>query len=181
VARVKKTPDNPNGLTWRQRLFISYYLGKAKANATEAARLAGYASPREQGYENLTKPDIRAAIAAQMAEVTLPADEVLARLAEHATGDMGQFVKVDGKGNVSLDLKGARAADRLRLIKKIKVDPNGVSFELYDAQAALVQLGKYYGFFSDRSADAKPDTSSAIQDYLDSDPEAPPDPPVPDP
>ena len=48
-------------LTEKEHLFANYYLGEAKMNATEAAKLAGYSehSARQQGYENLTKPYIK--------------------------------------------------------------------------------------------------------------------------
>lgn len=53
-------------LTEKQRRFVEAYMGKARGNATEAARLAGYKGNRETlasvGKENLRKPQIREAI-----------------------------------------------------------------------------------------------------------------------
>lgn len=51
-------------LTERQQRFVEYYA--ACANATEAARQAGYSRGRARviGAENLTKPAVRAALAA---------------------------------------------------------------------------------------------------------------------
>jgi len=50
----------------KQEAFVAAYIGPAKGNATEAARLAGYegsyAVLRSIGSENLTKPNIAAAI-----------------------------------------------------------------------------------------------------------------------
>lgn len=52
-----------NGLTPKQHAFVAAYIGPARGNASEAARLAGYqGSLRAIGYENLTKPDIISAI-----------------------------------------------------------------------------------------------------------------------
>jgi phage terminase small subunit len=48
-------------LTPRQQRFVDAYDG----NATRAARVAGYGSPTMQGYENLRKPHIKAAIDAR--------------------------------------------------------------------------------------------------------------------
>ncbi len=57
-------------LTEKQRRFVEAYMGEAKGNATEAARLAGYKGDydtlRSVGSENLTKPAIRDAIDARV-------------------------------------------------------------------------------------------------------------------
>lgn len=42
-------------LTAKQSTFIDAYLGKAKMNAAQAARIAGYKHPETQGAENLRK------------------------------------------------------------------------------------------------------------------------------
>ena len=42
-------------LTAKQSAFIDAYLGEAKMNATQAARIAGYKHPEVQGAENLRK------------------------------------------------------------------------------------------------------------------------------
>lgn len=46
-----------NRLTDKQKAFIDAYCGQAKMNATEAARMAGYKHPKQQGHETLTKLD----------------------------------------------------------------------------------------------------------------------------
>lgn len=45
------------GLTEKQKKFAERYAANG-GNATEAAEFAGYSIPKEQGYENLTKPHI---------------------------------------------------------------------------------------------------------------------------
>lgn len=42
-------------LTAKQNTFIDAYLGEAKMNAAQAARIAGYKHPETQGAENLRK------------------------------------------------------------------------------------------------------------------------------
>ena len=58
-------------LTYKQSLFVAYYLGECDGNATKSARLAGYKGNERTlisvGNENLTKPNIKAAIALQTA------------------------------------------------------------------------------------------------------------------
>jgi phage terminase small subunit len=79
----------------KQRAFVVAYL--VCLNAAEAARRAGYSekTARSIGAENLTKPDIAAAIKAGFETKAMPSEEVLARLAEHARGSMGDFLRVD--------------------------------------------------------------------------------------
>jgi hypothetical protein len=61
----------PVKLTHRQHAFIAAYLGDARLNATEAARLAGY-SPKTAysiGHDLLKKPEIQQVITAWRDEV----------------------------------------------------------------------------------------------------------------
>jgi hypothetical protein len=58
-------------LTLKMQRFVDAYMGAAGGNATEAARMAGYAGSdavlAQVGGENLRKPQIAAAIAARRA------------------------------------------------------------------------------------------------------------------
>lgn len=134
-------------LTDKQSLFVDHYV--ACLNGAEAARRAGYsdASARQIASENLSKPDIRAAIDARLAECVMPPSEILTRLSEHARGSMADFVSFKGRG-VTLDLKKAALADKLHLVKRFSKTKQGVTIELYDSQAALVTLAKHYGLLS---------------------------------
>lgn len=153
MPRKKTSTDLPSGtkaeLTDKQRLFVLEYL--ACWNGTEAARRAGYSedSARQIATENLSKPSIRAEIERQMTERAMPANEVLARLAEHARGSLGEFIGTDEKGKPD---RFSLASDKpLHLVKKVSVTDKGWSFEMYDAQAALVHIGKHHGLFVDKS------------------------------
>lgn len=135
-------------LTDKQQLFVQHYV--ACLNGAEAARRAGYApaSARQIASENLSKPDIRAAVDAALAEAAMPAGEVLARLTDHARGSMDDFLSVSGRG-VRLDLKRAKELGVLHLVKKYSKTDRGVSVELYDRHAALELLGKHHRLFTD--------------------------------
>jgi len=56
----KVAPKDSDKLTLKQQLFVEAYLGEAKGNATEAARIAGYKGNEitlaAVGAENLRKP-----------------------------------------------------------------------------------------------------------------------------
>lgn len=137
------------GLTTKQRAFVEAYLA-CGFNATEAAKRAGYSEKTAYsiGWENLRKPEIGAAIRQALAERAMPADEVLARLAEHARGSIGAFLSTDDDGKPNgFSLSSERP---LHNVKKVSVTDKGWSFEMYDAQAALVHLGKHHGLFSDK-------------------------------
>jgi phage terminase small subunit len=81
-------------LTKKQRDFVFHYTDSW--HATKAAIAAGYSerSAYSIGSENLKKPEILAAIEAHIAQI-MPKGETLSRLAEHARGSMGDFLRVD--------------------------------------------------------------------------------------
>lgn len=152
------------GLTDKQRAFVEAYL-TCGFNATEAARRAGYSERTAHaiGWENLRKPEIAAAIQQGLSERTMPADEVLARLAEQARGTMDDFL--DDAGDI--DLKRARDRGRLHLVKTRGVTKEGGRIELYSAQTALEILAKHHKLLTDNIAiSGKIDVSKLSDDEL---------------
>lgn len=134
-------------LTDKQRVFVAEYT--ACWNATEAARRAGYTHPNKQGPALLVNLGIKAAVAARLAELAMPADEVLTRLAQHARGSMGDFIRVDGEGKpLGFDFGPGTPQ---HLIRRLSITDKGITFELYDAQAALTTLARGHGLLVDRS------------------------------
>jgi hypothetical protein len=73
-------------LSDKQHAFVAAYLGKAEQNATEAARIAGYKHPNQQGPRLLVNVGIQEAIAAWREEVKTEAITLqayrIARLAD---------------------------------------------------------------------------------------------------
>ena len=145
-------------LSRKQQAFIEHYL--TSWNATQAAIAAGYSqkSARAIGAENLTKPDIQAAIQARLVELKMTADEVVTRLTEHARGSLAPFMRVSLTG----DLKGFDLSDDkpLHLLHKVSVTKRTygdvteetVAIERYNAQTALTLLGKHHKLFTDNVA-----------------------------
>lgn len=147
----------------KQRAFVAEYL--RDFNATQAAIRVGY-SPKSAysiGQENLKKPVIADAIKQALSEKAMSADEVLTRLAEHARGDMGDFIDIDSM-SFSLDLNKAKEKGLTRLIKKVRdrvvmtsnkdgeeTETHTLEIELYDAKSALDTLAKYHGLLVDRT------------------------------
>lgn len=138
-------------LTAKQAAFAEHYI-RCK-NATDSARLAGYAGDDNAlaviGHRNLRNAKIRDEIARLASLQAMPPSEVIERLTEHARIDMSDFIKIQA-GLPFIDLEKAKQAAKLHQLKKFKVTKQGVEIELYDAQAALVQLGRHYGLFTDK-------------------------------
>lgn len=142
-------------LTGKQALFVEEYL--MRRNATEAAARAGYRGDREVlaavGYENLRKPQISEAISRRTTESAMSADEVLARLADQARSTIDDFISfnVAPYPTFTLDLAKARELGAMHVIKKIKYNAEGhPEIELYDAQSALIQIGRYHKLFAEK-------------------------------
>lgn len=157
--RRAKATDERSTMTAKQQLFIEAFLGAARGNATEAARLAGYAGKTRAQWQNqadevMSNQKIREAIGARLAEAKacLKADEVLEELSEQARASIDDFLT----GN-ELDLEKARALGKMHLIKKIAWTKDGIRIELRDQHAALVDLGRYHKLFVERRENTGPD------------------------
>ena len=139
-----------DGLTDKQRVFVEKYLGAAHFNATESARAAGYKGNRNTlavvGHENLRKPKIAELVKKHFAEIAMEREEVLARLADQARGTLDEFV--NARGNI--DLARARRSGKMHLLKSYSRTDKGDRIEIYDAQSALVQIGRHHGLFVDK-------------------------------
>lgn len=139
--------------TNKQQAFISEY--PIDFNATQAALRAGY-SPRtaySMGHENLKKPEIMAEIDRVLEKRVMSRNEALFRLASQAKSDLGAFAdffKPDHNGVQRFDWQKAKAAGLTYLIKKFKSTRDGDQIELYDAQTALVHVGRHYKLFTDK-------------------------------
>jgi len=75
----------------QQRRFVEHYMGAARGNATEAARLAGYSEP-SYGRQLLTKSHVKQAIRALTRAETLSRAEVRRRLSQQATATLDDVV-----------------------------------------------------------------------------------------
>lgn len=153
----------------KQRLFIAAYL--ETWNATEAARRAGYSdkTARSIGAENLTKPDIQAAIESGIAEI-MPKGEVLTRIAARARAsiadvlslpsteprpepDPGDFsaklAAIQAPSRWAIDLIKAQQTGGIHQIKKLKSGKYGDEIETYDPLPALELLAKHLKMLDD--------------------------------
>jgi phage terminase small subunit len=138
--------------TGKQAMFIQFYA--ETLNATKAATLAGYSAKTaySAGARLLKDVEIAKEIDALLAAKVMGISEVLVRLAGHARSDMGEFAYIEND-------KDLETHDQSHLVKKFKkkrrrfkdgAEEETIELELYDAQAALVHIGKYHKLFADR-------------------------------
>ena len=140
-------------LTAKQRRFVEEYVGPANFNASEAARRAGYSEKTAYsiGHENLSKPEIEAAIEERLDELSMSAAEATKRLTDWARADPSEVIEVHEGGRWSLDLEGAIETGAIRLIKELSYDAEGrPKVKLHDAKDAVIQLAKIRGLYVDR-------------------------------
>ena len=151
-----------NGLTGKQRAFVLEYA--KDFNATQAAIRAGYSQKTAYatGWENLRKPEIQSAVEAEFRRRSVSVDEIVARLFEQATANVGDFIVVNPDGDriafsPEMLKEHGRLVKRVRAKTTVKFDSKGdqieyttLELELYDAQKALEILGKHLGMISGR-------------------------------
>jgi phage terminase small subunit len=157
-------------LTPKQQRFVDEYL--IDLNATQAAIRAGYSAKtaRSISNENLTKPDIQAAIAkamnARSGRVEITQDMVLRELAKIGFSDIRKVVRwgetevrmVDGEEGEAEDMvpyHGLALIDSAEIddstagaIAEVSQGRDGLKVKMYDKRGALVDLGRHLGMFA---------------------------------
>jgi phage terminase small subunit len=138
-------------MTPKQTRFVEEYL--VDLNATQAAIRAGYSvnTAKEIGYENLTKPHIRAKVDERLLDLSMSAAEVTKRIADIARGDVADVVEILPGGSWRIDLKKAVRLGKTWLIHELAFDRQGnPKVKLYSAHEALRDLARVHGLFNDK-------------------------------
>lgn len=137
----------PRGINLiRRQLFVRHYL--ECRNATQAARLAGYAHPGSQGDRILRHPAVQAALAEWLAASTLDPGEITARLGQIARGIPSHCWSIED-GKLQLDLEALREAGLLWLVAGVTDGKYGQAIKLQSAQDALGTLAKIHGLLTE--------------------------------
>lgn len=161
--------QDDNILTDKQKLFCQFFANNR--NATQAAIKAGYSknTATEIGYENLTKPHIRAEVdrikKLMSQAIMLSPDDIVERYMRIAFADMTdvaewgteEVVDIDKSGNIQIDQNGnvkkikriyfnVKDHDQVDggLISEIKMGSQGLSVKLESRQKALEWLSNYF-------------------------------------
>jgi hypothetical protein len=138
--------DEVQSLQWRMRLYVHYYLTESQGDGPDAARRAGYPHPAVASSRLLKNRNVAAAIAART-EAALSSDEILGRLADMATYDIGDCLDpVTGQ----VDVGKLIASGKTHLIHAIEPTANGVKVKLASHRDALELLGKFRKLFVER-------------------------------
>lgn len=140
---MSDTPEQLKPLGGKRKAFVEAYCGTARFNATEAARIAGYKDPGNEGWRLRKNADIRAHIDEFLTEHSLTATEILHELTDVAMRDLDEEVEV----------------------RRFGKDDNGdpILSARMDASAklkALELLGKHQVLFTDKRELAGPDGSA---------------------
>lgn len=113
----------------KRRAFAEAYVGEARFNATEAARIAGYKDAHNEGWRLKRNADVAAYVRERLADQALAADEVLAELSDLAMAEWRDFL------DIRRDKDGEIVSVRMDLSGKVK---------------ALELLGKAHAMFTDK-------------------------------
>ena len=157
------------GLTAREKAWADAYI--LTLNKAEAARRARYKGDNVQlatiGWQNYRKPYIKVYLKDKLEAMVMSADEVLARLAGMAQSSIEDYIDILPGGRMILtNFEQAKNAGVLHLIKKLKITKEGPEIELYDAQAALVHIGKAHGLFKETTTNLNLDLSQLTNEQL---------------
>lgn len=144
-------------MTKKQKRFVDEYL--IDLNATQAAIRAGYSpdTAKQMGSENLSKPDLRAAIDRAIAERSrrtgINQDRVIRELAKVAFLNPVDVIDMDEatiRGEANRDDTACIASVK---VKTIPTDDGTITereVKTYDKLKALELLGKHLGMFTDK-------------------------------
>lgn len=153
----KAVKKREKGLTSRQQRFVEEYL--LDLNATQAAIRAGYAPANadKQGWQQLEKPRVSAAIqkakAARTERTNVTADKVVRELARVGFSDVQSVARVTDEG-IAVRLSEDWTEDDSRCVQSIgeSFDKSGrrqVTVKLHDKMRALEALAKHTKVYDD--------------------------------
>lgn len=148
----EESPEEP--LSDREQAFVAAYFRNG-FNAASAWRETQHQAATttvasSAGWRMRHRPRVAAEIERRLDASKLQASEVVALLEEQARGNLGRYVEADGEG-YRFNFEALREDGAERLVKKVKFGQGGtVSFEFYDAQAALDKLARVHGLYQDR-------------------------------
>lgn len=136
-------------LSPKHQEFINQYIA-CYFNGTEAYKRvypqSSYDAARANAPRLLANDSIAEEIKRRIDEHAMSADEVLMRLGEQARAEQSQYLTAQG-----VDLESLIRNGKGHLVKGIKETKYGRDIEFYDAQAALVHIGKHHKIFVDRT------------------------------
>lgn len=151
-----------NQFTGLQLAFIDAYVGEAKFNTTEAARIAGYKGNGTTlavvGYENLRKPYIAKEIKARLEARAMTSSELLTRWGDQARIDVSGYYTTEG----GFDIKGFTKDGYGHLIKTVRPGKYGPTVEFHDALKSQELIARHLDMLSNKSVVVEVDGGSLV-------------------
>jgi hypothetical protein len=140
-------PENPEGLSPRELLFVAAYCGPANFNATDAYAMAGYRRSTANACRLIARERIAQAIARKVAERTqrlqaMAGNEALERLTRVGRSTIREFLP---PGHYLRALPD----EVLMLVKSVRPTKYGDVIEVHDAMRAVELLAKAAGKLKD--------------------------------
>lgn len=121
----------------KEKAWFESYFGKARFNATEAARVAGYKWPDKIGWRK--KEKFKDAIAERMEEMTMTADEALALLSKMARAPQAKYMMPTGP-----DMRRLIDAGHADMISEVKKSQGSITVKFHDQKDAIKTILKVY-------------------------------------
>lgn len=156
-------------MTDQQRLFVNAYLGEARGNATQAARIAGYAEPNKAGWRIKNEPDVKNELERRLADSAMSANEVLFRLSNLAHATMADAFDRQEVGNSylpTLNFQTMFDSGLINAVRKIKKVEFGTEIQLQDTVAALKLLMQYHGLLKQDESRTAADILNEVTDIV---------------
>jgi phage terminase small subunit len=124
-------------LTEKRQKFVAAYLGAARLNASEAARIAGYAAPGTEGHRLLQIAEIQEAIAEWRDEIRKQgiADQTF-RIERLNDLDRRYWELIEARSEQYVDVPGGETG---LLVKQYKSDGDGGLVAEYVADVAITK------------------------------------------
>ena len=157
-------------LTAKEKAWADAYLVTlSKAGAARIAKYKGDSNTLAHvGWENYRKEYIQAYMKDKLDQMAMPVNEVLARFAAMASSNLSDFASIKTTKDLEEREDGA-------VVKKFKRDiitdqlgrqHEKMEIELYDAQTALVHIGKAHGIFKETTTNLNLDLSQLTNEQL---------------
>lgn len=97
--------DEKRKLQGRHKAFADAYLGVANGNASEAARIAGYKDPGNEGWRLRKNAEISAYIEERLDAEALSPAEILSELSSVARAEWRDLITIKMRGGDIVDVK----------------------------------------------------------------------------
>jgi hypothetical protein len=129
----------------RERL-LQFYIGPSKANATDAARRAGYKHPDKLGPRILADPLVRRRLAELTDDVAVSMTEIHVFIRQALEVRVSDFYDADG----NLTRASIKASGKDHLVRDLVQTRNGISIKIIDPRSLIEIVCKCHGALRER-------------------------------